>query len=981
MRQPATLKHPQTRDLPGLPVPPTSDSPRPATVASRLPPANKSARRIDALVDNDNDHDDSTAASREHGDGKTTSAQADLPHSGNAASKLPPTKPAKVSEKEQKAGSRTQPTTRESPVNPPADGVPEGTTPAVLALFASLQAQMLEQEKRLAARERADKQDAKRRLTEFDEIREEQLLDQIKSLQEVVREKEENEAQREQERREETSCQPFAALQDPEYLVRFESLMKVGQRTMAEVAEALQATKERGGYSSGRADVFLKAKETSRMKTALQAANCNLPDDQEPIADNSKLGAILQVPGNEDAVDIVTKLRDVHARARPKTAHSSTPALAAGNLVGTAIIKNDASMGKKGLAFLSSVAYAVCEDCQQCTELRNQAEKEREWKAKQAAEAESIKKAKSKAASKRRLVLPFKPADSRLDKSLPRGFCGVCTHGYSKGHYLYLCHECKRGIHLFCTDWNHLRLAGGGPTWFACNDCLRSRDLAIEEGNASKEYVVVEEEFDLHELAPSSTEAAGNPAHAPDAAREDGTDLERRGSAAGGGDAPPPRSPHHNPPYSRTPSLTFVDTPLRPSGSEMVLEPGRGNHSRPSYQVKDYFTWEMVPKDWAPKADAPSKVHPEKGYSRVAYQNWRRKNVTLRDQVEANESSLGPLTRSFSGEMRAFIGKQFLKEPALSWLWPHPVMSEKALDTWVATDPEFKWVEKIPDPILLELMDKRFGVRHPDLFLSRKFYSNLPVTDSYNDVNYHADLFNRWAGEWSTELMELQKAGVSFENVDLKQTLLNAVAPYKVIHDKAVQIATTSANVLLAALCDWVIEEEEKAVSRRNQKESLLKVDTAGEAGKAAPSLATAAARQNTQQQTNAHSKASAAALMTHLGASTPASGDQGSSRAPQRLPSHLKANGNKVFCRGCSNNWDNGKSIPCYKGCKYLEHPEYFPDCKDKEPPTRRNSLTWRGYRDRNPSGPFPQSFLRWEEYERTKGQKRPRDEGQRNA
>jgi hypothetical protein len=195
----------------------------------------------------------------------------------------------------------------------------------------------------------------------------------------------------------------------------------------------------------------------------------------------------------------------------------------------------------------------------------------------------------------------------------------------------------------------------------------------------------------------------------------------------------------------------------------------------------------------------------------------------------ANKSSLGPLTRSLSGEMRAFLGKQFLKETALSWLWPQPTMDERSIDRWVASDPEFKWVERIPDPILLELLDKRFGVKNSELFLSRKFYSNLPLTDSHGDVNYHADLFNRWAADWSTELMELQKAGVSFEGVDLKHTLLNAMAPYKVIHDKAVCIATSSVFILLAALCDWVIEEEEKAIARRNQKASLLKDEASWE--------------------------------------------------------------------------------------------------------------------------------------------------------
>jgi hypothetical protein len=331
--------------------------------------------------------------------------------------------------------------------------------------------------------------------------------------------------------------------------------------------------------------------------------------------------------------------------------------------------------------------------------------------------------------------------------------------------------------------------------------------------------------------------------------------------------------------------------------------------------------------------------------------------------------------------MRAFIGKQFLKEPSLSWLWPTPVMSEKAIDTWVATDPEFKWVEKIPDPILLELMDKRFGVKCSDLFLSRKFYSNLPLTDCYGDVNYHADMFNRWAGEWSTELMELQKAGVNFDSIDLKQTLLNAVSPYKVIHDKAVQIATSSANVLLAALCDWVIEEEEKANSRRNQKESLLKpTHTHGGGGEAARERpATAAAKQ--LGQTSSYSKAGAAALMTQSGTSTLALGEQSTSKATQRLLPHLKSNsnGNKVFCRGCSNNWEATMSIPCFKGCKYSEHPDYFVDCKDKEP-TRRTSLTWRGFRDAHPKGPFPPSFLRWEDSEKARAQKRSRGESQRD-
>jgi hypothetical protein len=985
-RQPTNNKHSHPRNnSPSAKAlaTPVSNPLRPPTVQDRLQPAKASQQKIAALVDSDDDAPAVDATAGGH-----TAAAPPAHSSGGGNARNPPSATSGIeSEKKRHKHSRPQTSTADHQERVPDGSAPDSATPSILAMLTALTAQMQQQEKRLAAREQADEQAAKRqRPSELDLYREEQLLDEIQSLREEVKSKEEMAKEREQQQRNTLSAQPFAALQDPEYLCRFESLMKAGQRTMAEVAEALEATKERGTYSSGRADHYLKAKAMSRVQQALQTATGNLAETQEPIAEDSKLGNLLITPGNEDSVDIIVKLRDVHARARAKTAHCTTPALGAGNLVNTAVVKNDPNMGRKGLTFLSSVAYAVCEDCPKCTDLRKQAEKDREWKAKQAAKLEGIKKDKSKVAAKKRLVLPFKPTDSVLDKTMPKGFCAICKHGWHKGHFLYRCDECKAGIHLLCTDWHHLRLADGGSTWFACDPCLDARDRAIENGNASMEYVVVEEEFIDHELAPHSTEAAGGPvdplppsAPGDRATREDNVDLERRGSAIGGGNTPPPRSPHRDTAFPRMPSMMSpVDTPNR-AGPETLLESSSGNHSRPSYQVKDYFTWELVPKDWAPKPDAPTKVHPEKGYSRVAYQNWRRKNVTLRDQVEANKSSLGPLTRGLSGEMRAFIGKQFLKEPALSGLWPHPVMSETALDAWVTSDPEYKWVEKIPDPILLELLDKRFGVKHADLFLSRKFDSNLPITDSYGEVNYHSDKFCRWAGEWSTELMELQKAGVTFEGVDLKQTLLNAVAPYKVIHDKAVRIATASAHVLLATLCDWVIDEEEKASSRRNQKESLLKDGAGGETATKAASHSGgggAAARHHTQQHANNNSKASAVALMTNSGTPTHAPGDQSAGRAKKPLPANLRANGSKVFCRGCSNNWDGTVSIPCYNRCKFREHRDYFADCMTQEPPTRRSSLTWRGYRDRYPQGPFPPSCLKYEEWEKANGNKRPRDE-----
>ena len=95
---------------------------------------------------------------------------------------------------------------------------------------------------------------------------------------------------------------------------------------------------------------------------------------------------------------------------------------------------------------------------------------------------------------------------------------------------------------------------------------------------------------------------------------------------------------------------------------------------------------------------------------------WRCRKVTARDEVKANGGSLGPLTRALSPEMKVTLGTQFLRKKAISWLWPHPEMDGLQIEKWMQGDPWFKWVEKIPDDILLDLCDKRFGVQRTPLW-------------------------------------------------------------------------------------------------------------------------------------------------------------------------------------------------------------------------------------------------------------------------
>ena len=798
-------------------------------------------------------------------------------------------------------------------------------------------------------------------------------------------------------------------LDDPEFASRLDALMRTGIYSLDNAMSALELTKQDGKYSSSRADAYLKTLSQNTRKEVLQRANSSLQglgDDGQSIVEGSALGRLLSTYGNEDVIDIVVKLKDVHARRATKSTHSAIPAVAASNLLQSPAIKNDAKMGRRGLSFLSTVAAAVCEDCEKCGEMRTALETADKWKASQVEAAAAKQKHSKDKATNKRFTLPFKIVNSRRDITKPRGECAECGKGKRGGKWLYFCEDqCGRGFHALCVTWKHIRLMSGGRTWFACPHCINERDREVSQGNFALAYEEVDEQVE-HDLAPRNSEAS-----------DDFDDETSGGEAMGGGaSAGQPTNLQANtsqqpPPTAAQPSRSALTTPPATPASSSLLQlygggtagiypprpragfepdlsstPGPGHTDQPyggptgnkanlGMNVKDYFIWHPVPKDWAPKPIPGAKpdtskvptTHPECGYSRTAYQNWRRKNVTQRDLVAAQGSTLGPLVRGISAEMKTSIGRQFLRERELKMLWPKPVMTDRDIDQWVLEDPDYKWVDRIPDDILLSLLDRRFGVKRPDLFLTRKFDEDLPTTDEHGDVNYHADKFNRWATDWHSELTELHKSGCDFTNVDLRQTLLTAVSTYKLIHREALQFNTQSASVLLAHLCDWVYEEEEKIQAARNKRASL--VENPQPAPQAAP-----------HQPDHTHQRAgggpvhplrpprtqTAQALLTQLNQLNQIVQQMGNDNGGRPYPPHLKLvqDGTKLNCRGCNNNWDRARrSIPCYRSCKYSEHPDYNKDCKVKDgkqsPP-----LTWKHFRARYPQATPPASFLEWEKF-----------------
>jgi hypothetical protein len=775
------------------------------------------------------------------------------------------------------------------------------------------------------------------------------LQHEVNRLQDLVREQQRNDA-------------TFAKLDDPDYTSRLENLLKTGQYKAIDAHAALLATKIEGKFSVTRAEAYLKSLAATTRQKLLATANLALPDSQ-PITQDSALGRLLELPESADAIDIVVKCKDAHSRQRTKAAHSANTAMNASNLLELSCIKGDALLGRKGLSYLTQVATAVIEDCQKCNEQRKQVVTVTET-CKTAPLANKRGEDNTADRGRKRVTLPFKPSDSHRDVKKPRKICGECNRGWASGKWLYFCDECNVGYHLLCVDWKHLRRPEGGPTWFACHHCMADRDAAVRRGNLDKQYVLVDEDVE-HDCAPQCGEAAApddQTGRGTDPSKVDSTPRHERAAPRGAAAAAALTTPE--PAHS-----THYTTPLTP-GVDIEPNPGSRMDAKPSITVKDYFMWEVVPNDWTPKPDSKIKQHPERGYSKMAYQNWRRKNVSLRDSIKAQGSSLGPLVRGISADMKSAIAKQFLKEPLLSWLRPSPNMTDAEIDAWVMQDPESKWFDKIPDDQLLVLLDKRFGVKKPDLFLSKKFYDNLPAMDEHGDVNYHADVFNRWADEWSTELTELQKSGCDFSDVDLRQTLLNAVSTNKLIHQQALQYNTTSVYLLLAYLKDWVIREEESVIAQRNKKAVLTNTVNTAE-GADSTHLKSRPSPRAAGGGAADHHGAKPMVLLTQTQLHDLVQTGQGTTKE-RPLPPHLKSrDNNKVLCKGCNNTWDRARSIPCFKACKFVEHPEYNKECKDKE--SRIAPLTWRRFREKYPTLTPPPSFLKWEEREKNFRSSRP--------
>jgi hypothetical protein len=209
-----------------------------------------------------------------------------------------------------------------------------------------------------------------------------------------------------------------------------------------------------------------------------------------------------------------------------------------------------------------------------------------------------------------------------------------------------------------------------------------------------------------------------------------------------------------------------------------VFDPNSGGLSEQdklSIKVKTYVMWEPLP------AGHPMETeHTQKGFGKMAYQNWKKTNVSLRDQ---SRGKMGLLAVGLAAEMRVSVGNVLLQFKEIR---PRPHMTERKVVQWIKSDPTYTWVKTIRDEVLLKALDSHFSVLDPEPFLAMRFPSNIPQMHSDGTVNYMTVAHNAFAEQWLNTLSELRLGGWDESRTDLRLAYVKALEPCPTLHNEAV---------------------------------------------------------------------------------------------------------------------------------------------------------------------------------------------------
>ena len=817
-----------------------------------------------------------------------------------------------------------------------------------------------------------------------------------------------------------TSNSIQACWKDSEFTGRIEAMIRQGH-SMTDAAAALHFTRECGVFSLRLAIGHLQERKERSAAEALQKAKDAAlkldPHGEVNIKPDGAVEAFLAT--RPDTADIVSFAMVQHNKRR--TGHHKSAAVAVAQLLTLAEVANSPQANRLGTETLSAAAHAVVEDCARCDLLRD---KEAAQKAEAAAKklaAEQKEKAlqqhrlqmaeaaltdRSKHASAQPVVLNFRLKDCRRDVTLKHGKCGRCRIGAEGGKWLVYCDFCNGGHHEGCETICLLVHTITKKELWACPSCKQLKTDTSQASVIAGEYLIADHNLDANSAprfgpAEIPTSPSRNPAvmgsllaHyggtvAPARQGTNTPPLPDQDFSPGGRETTPNDGHKRSKPdfgsgtQSHQRSLDF-STGNTEIGSNPNDRPKSGPQpdqatTTPVMRMEDYTRWEDTPK-----GHKISEVHLTKGWGKIPYHNWRRINVSKRDACKNTRNDLGALAlRALTTEMRQCIGGNLLSERTL---WHHcaevhrlnnlktrgplwrPVtpplnfaeLADKDIDNWVDLDPLYDWVGRIPDDELLGLLDKRFGVHKPDLFLSKKFPSNLPKVLPNGDINYCCQEFVTWSSEWQAERNELVASGCDLSGIDMKQTLLNAISTHTIIHNAATQYSSNSIHHILCHLRQYLRGEEETQASQRTMKEKLL-----NGGNEPTPAIPGAAIVPSPRAAQTAGGGVRAGALATGA--------------APRSLPSHFTAipTGKSAKCNGCGIVYDLSKTAQCYKECRFGEHPRFNHELKTREWKAGEPCISWKNFRAEYPGRQLPAQFISWETWtNKTAAEKRSKYE-----
>ena len=498
----------------------------------------------------------------------------------------------------------------------------------------------------------------------------------------------------------------------------------------------------------------------------------------------------------------------------------------------------------------------------------------------------------------------FDPADSKWAKKKNGGLCWSCGDGDRDGTnpLLYRCDVCNHPYHVpGCTKLHKIsrKVNGKAQEKWACRFCLRELPSTWRAVDKTP-HVQPEAQGHTSAIAPRTSGGGGAAATPGSATRR----LQFRDPTDGDDAAPTPQ----------------IQNPPNPGGNPRDL----------TMQIKSYELWHPIPENHP----ITEEEHPTKGLGKMAYQSWRKTNVSLRDQYKDKDgnSKLGPLTNALTVEMRASVGNILIKNPELH---PRENMTDDEIRLWLEHDPEYNWVKPLSDKVLTRYLDAYFSVLDPEPFLSMKFPSTIDCVTPDGDVNYCAISHNTFAERWLNRLKDLRNGGWDDGSTDLRETYITALQTCPTLQNEAKRFKTSSHDLLISHLRAWTQRRTAEQESNKQRRE-LLGQPNSSHAAAAPASAATPPVTPQREKNSNITIK-EAKALHTQI--------RQLQQQLQQKHPdASASADKKSFYCNGCGYTYSrDGRKIPCENTCVFSEHADHNAKYKAGTPwPAGKAKLYW---------------------------------------